>query len=81
MRVVFSERFSRSYESASPHIQRAFYRRLAFLLQNLRHPSLRAKKYDEARAIWQARVNGGWRFYFTIEGDVYSLIDIIPHPK
>lgn len=45
------------------------------------HPSLQAKKYDEARDIWQARVNGGWRFYFRIEGDVYHLIDISPHPK
>ena len=34
-----------------------------------------------ARDIWQARVNGGWRFYFRIEGDLYHLIDITPHPK
>ena len=81
MRVTFSERFRRSYESAPPHIQRAFDRRLEFLLQNLRHPSLGAKKYDRERGIWQARVNGGWRFYFTIEGDTYHLHDIIPHPK
>lgn len=81
MRVTFSERFRKSYESAPPHIQRAFDRRLAFLLQDLRHPSLRAKKYDVARGIWQARVNGGWRFYFTFEGDAYHLHDIILHPK
>jgi len=47
----------------------------------LRHPSLRAKKYDEARDIWQARINSGWRFYFKIEEDVYYLLDVIPHPK
>jgi plasmid maintenance system killer protein len=50
-------------------------------VRNLRHPSLRAKKYDEASDIWQARVNGGWRLYFTIVGDTYYLIDIMPHPK
>lgn len=81
MGVKYSERFRRSYEGAPPHIQRAFDRRIDFLLRNLHHPSLRAKKYDEARGIWQARVNGGWRFYFTIQGDTYYLIDIIPHPK
>ncbi|OGB93252.1 MAG: hypothetical protein A3G35_14405 [candidate division NC10 bacterium RIFCSPLOWO2_12_FULL_66_18] len=81
MRVSYSERFRQSYESAPPQIQRAFDRRLALLLQNLRHPSLRAKKYDEIRDIWQARVDGGWRFYFTIEGDVYHIHDMIPHPK
>ena len=81
MRAVYTKRFLASYADAPPAIQRAVDRRIALLLQNLRHPSLRAKKYDEARDIWQARVDGGWRFYFKIEGDVYHLIDLIPHPK
>ena len=81
MRLHYTERLRKSYESAPPHIQRAFDRKITFLVRNLRHPSLRAKKYDESRDIWQARVNGGWRFYFKIEGDVYYLIDMIPHPK
>ena len=40
-----------------------------------------AKKYDETRNIWQARINGGWRLYFRIEGDIYFLEGAIPHPK
>ncbi len=51
------------------------------LEQNLRHPSLRAKKYDEANDRWQARVNRGWRFYFKIEDDTYFITELIPHPK
>ena len=81
MRPHFSERFVRSYTSASPAIQRVFDRKLELLVHNLRHPSLHAKKYDEARDIWQARVNEAWRFYFRIEGDTYELIDITAHPK
>jgi len=81
MRPHFSERFVQSYTTAPPAIQRAFDRKLELLLQDLRHPSLRAKKYDEARDLWQARVNQGWRFYFRIKGDTYQLIDITPHPK
>jgi mRNA-degrading endonuclease RelE of RelBE toxin-antitoxin system len=81
MQLHYSERFLRSYENAPRTIQRAFDRRIALLVQNLRHPSLRAKKYDEANDIWQARINGGWRLYFTIQGDTYHLIDMIPHPK
>ena len=81
MKLFYTERFRRGYESAPPHIQRAFDRRATFLVRDLRHPSLRAKKYDETRGIWQARVNGGWRFYFTIEGDTYHLLCIMPHPK
>lgn len=81
MRPRFSERFVQSYTTAPPATQRAFDRKLELLLQDLRHPSLRAKKYDEARDLWQARVNQGWRFYFRIKGDTYQLIDITPHPK
>jgi plasmid maintenance system killer protein len=81
MRPHFSERFIRSYISAPPAVQQAFDRKLGLLLENLRHPSLRAKKYDEARDLWQARVNVGWRFYFRIQGDTYELIDITAHPK
>jgi len=50
-------------------------------LTNLRHPSLRAKKYDEAQDIWQARVDDDDRFYFQIEDDTYRILSIIPHPK
>jgi hypothetical protein len=42
---------------------------------------LHAKKYDAARDRWQARVNDDWRFYFTIDGDMYRITDLIPHPK
>jgi hypothetical protein len=49
-----TQKFDELYAGAPRDIQRAFDRKLALLLQNLRHPSLRAKKYDEARDIWQA---------------------------
>ena len=81
MRVLFSDQFTRVFREAPDRVQREFGKQLGYLLRNLRHPSLRAKKYDEAKDIWQARVDGGWRFYFRIEGDLYHLLDITPHPK
>lgn len=81
MHLQFSERFHRSYAKTPLAVRRAFRRRAAFLLRDLRHPSLRAKKYDESLDVWQARVNDDWRFYFRIEGDIYRFIDITPHPK
>ena len=59
-------------------MQKAFGKQLASPLRDLRHRSLDAKKDDRAGDVWQARVNGGWRFYFRIEGDVYVLLDIMP---
>ncbi len=81
MRVLFSTRFTRSFRESPERVQREFGKQLGHLLRNLHHPSLHAKKYDEAQDIWQAWVNGGWRFYFKIEEDLYTLINITPHPK
>ena len=81
VRAVLTDPFVARYIAAPPEVQKRFGQQLAHLLRNLRHPSLRAKKYDEASGRWQARINDNWRFYFTIEGDAYLLHDIIPHPK
>jgi mRNA-degrading endonuclease RelE of RelBE toxin-antitoxin system len=62
-------------------VRKAFYKQAGYLLENLLHPSLRAKKFNESENIWQARVNRDWRFYFKIEGDTYIIVRIIPHPK
>jgi plasmid maintenance system killer protein len=81
MRLDFSPHFLRSYNKAPLAVQWAFDKKSLLLLENLRHPSLHAKKYDESRDLWQARINKDWRFYFSIEDDVYRLHDIIAHPK
>jgi len=71
----------KNYQAAPPAVQKAFDKQVRLLAANLHHPSLHAKKYDEACDIWQARVNLDWRFYFTITGDTYQIEDIIAHPK
>jgi len=81
MRILYSPHFARSYNKAPAKIQRAFDKQALLLLQNFRHPSLHAKKYDESRGLWQARVTGSWRFYFLVEADIYLLTEIKAHPK
>ncbi len=77
----FTPRFQHSYHSFDKTIQKKFDKQLAYLLNNLTHPSLHAKKFDETRGIWQARVARGIRFYFLIEHDTYILLDITKHAK
>ncbi len=81
MKADYSERAGKTLHELSPDVRKALFKQVKFLEQNLRHPSLRAKKYDEAQDLWQARVNKDWRFYFLIRDDVYYIVDIIPHPK
>ena len=84
MRLHPTEPFVEDYERLPERLQQRTDRALAFLLHNLRHPSLRAKKMRgqrdrEGRDIWEARVTQGYRFTFAIAGDTYILYRIGPH--
>ncbi len=81
MKVVLSDRAIESLGEAPLNVQRAFEKQLRFLVSNLQHPSLHAKKYDESNDIWQARINRNWRFYFMIANDTYCIEDVIAHLK
>jgi mRNA-degrading endonuclease RelE of RelBE toxin-antitoxin system len=81
MKVELSDVVIEALDNAPASVRKAFFKQAKFLEQNLHHPSLRAKKYDEARDRWQARVNKDWRFYFTIVDDTYHILRLIPHPK
>src|SRR5436309_15783862 len=60
MKLFYSARFQKSFRRAPASVQKAFAKQANLLMQNLQHPSLRAKKYDETNNIWQARVNKDW---------------------
>lgn len=81
MKLQWTSHFARAYGKAPKEIQAAFDKQSLLLLQNPRRPSLDAKKYDEGKGRWQARVTRDWRFYFRMQDDTYILLDIIPHPK
>jgi len=81
MRLDRTRHFLRAYNRAPLEIQRTFDKQARLLDQDIHHSSLRAKKYEESRGLWQARVNDDWRFYFTIESGVYVLHEMVRHPK
>jgi hypothetical protein len=81
MQLVHSAKFEKDYADAPSDVRKAFDKQERLLVQNLRHPSLHAKKFDESRGLWQARVTRSWRFYFTIEKDAYHIVTMITHPK
>ena len=80
-KVEFAQKAVDQYAALPTPLKAKFDKQLGFLLANLRHPSLKAKKYHEARDIWQARVDQNYRFYFQIDRDTYTILMIIPHPK
>jgi mRNA interferase RelE/StbE len=64
MKIDYLPRAQKALEDLPASVRKAFFKQVKFLEQNLHHPSLHAKKYDESKDLWQARVTKGWRFYF-----------------
>ena len=79
MNLDYTPKFNKNFEQFPKSIRNKFYKQVGFLCRDLRHPSLRAKKYDEPTGTWQARVDKNVRFYFLIEKDLYVLLDIKYH--
>ncbi|MFZ4507019.1 MAG: type II toxin-antitoxin system RelE family toxin [Fimbriimonas sp.] len=74
MRLRFTERADKDYAGPQEPLRKAFIKQLGFLVDNVSHPSINAKKYNDAEGIWQGRVNRSWRFYFLIEDDEYVIL-------
>ena len=81
MKHRLTDKALQSYLAAPSSVRKAFDKQTVLLLRNLRDPSLRAKKIDETKDVWQARINRDWRFLFQIAGDTYTILNIFPHPK
>lgn len=79
MKIIYHPDFQKAIKKFPNSIKNKFEKQALYLITNIRHPSLHAKKYNETSDIWQARVDKSVRFYFLIQKDVYTLIDIRHH--
>lgn len=79
MYFEYTPHFQRQLKKLPPEVQQKFRKQAAYLLYNIRHPSLRAKKYNENEDVWQARVDDYYRFYFEIKRDCYAIASIERH--
>ena len=81
MKITYSPNFYKSLSKFSNSIRIKFEKQVNYLVEDICHPSLHAKKFHESSDIWQARVDKDIRFYFSIDGDTYNLLEIRKHPK
>lgn len=79
MKCIPLKTFDDQYAPLSQSLKKKVDKQLGYLASDLRHPSLRAKKYNETENIWQARIDNQYRFYFKIDKDYYILIKIKKH--
>ncbi len=81
MLIKLSETAILQYRALSPSLQKKTDKQFEYLMQDIRHPSLHAKKYKGYDDLWQARIDKDWRFYFFIVAPHYVIVSVIKHPK
>ena len=81
MHIKLSEKAIRQYQSLTPLQRRKVDKQFEYLLIDVRHPSLHAKKYQGHNDLWQARIDKDWRFYFYIVVPDFIIVSVIKHPK
>jgi len=47
MKVIYAPHFKRNFKSLSKDTKKKFKKQIKFLLRDIHHPSLKAKKYEE----------------------------------
>ncbi len=79
MKLLASEPFQRDYKKLPRHIQKETDNALRLLANNPRHPSLRVKKMQGTKGIWEGSVTMSFRFTFHMHGDTVVLRRIGTH--
>jgi len=77
--------FKKAYKKLPKYIQKQLEQKLKLLIENPRHPSLRARKTKGIvkgyKNLFEGRIDGGYRFLFRVEGDTYVLVDCGEHDQ
>jgi mRNA-degrading endonuclease RelE of RelBE toxin-antitoxin system len=73
MKLSFTHSFIRDYQALPKHLQKMVDDKLALLISNPRHPSLRLKKMQDPRNIWEGRITKGYRITFHWQEDLFIL--------
>lgn len=79
MEPLYTKKFKKDYKSLPSDIQKLADKQLTHLLRNPRHPSLKIKKMQDSRDIWEGRVTYAYRFTFRWQGKICILRRIGTH--
>jgi mRNA-degrading endonuclease YafQ of YafQ-DinJ toxin-antitoxin module len=73
MRFRRLDGFKEDYKKLQPDEQDLVDKALEFLAVDTRHPSLRLKRLEGYKGVWEARASRELRFTFTWVGEVITL--------
>lgn len=79
MKLRYTRRFLRDYQSLPERIGNQTDKQLSLLVDNPKHPSLRIHKMQGVENIWEGYVTKSYRFTFSMERGCYLLRRVGTH--
>ena len=81
MRLVLTNRFKKAYQTLPVNDQGRVKKAISLISGDLRHPSLRVKRVNGTRGIWEARASKSLRITFETEGDAIIFRNVGHHDQ
>lgn len=81
IKVHYTEYFIEKVSEFSPEIKKALKNKLSLMIENPRHPSLRAKKIKGHEGIFEVSITMGIRMTWEYTEDGILLRNIDKHDK
>ena len=81
MEVLFTEQFEQAYEKLTSAEKRGVRKAVTLLGDSLKHPSLRIKKMEGRKNIWEARPSKRLRMTFEMAGEIIFMRNVGEHDK
>ncbi len=79
MKLGRTNRFKRDYKKLPPQIQKQTDKKLQYLVSDITHPSLRIKRVQKYKNIFEGSITTDYRFLFQITAGGYTLLRIGTH--
>jgi mRNA interferase RelE/StbE len=65
----FTKKFKKEYQKLPGEIQDNFDKKLSLLLEDILHPSLKAKRIQGTKNRWEGSITMKYRFTFELHGN------------
>lgn len=79
MRLERTNAFKRDYKNLPREVQETTDNKIRFLVEDIRHPSLRVKKIQKHKDVFEATVTRSYRILFKIVSGGYILLRVGTH--
>jgi mRNA interferase RelE/StbE len=80
MTIVFSPEAKDQLSKLPPPLKKKAQKQFGYLLENYKHPSLRARKMG-GKGVFESRIDKHYRFTFVVSGEEIYVLTVGPHDE